>query len=245
MIILILLLSTVYCKYEYILENYPHLECSVCTNTMEAIGEMMNYTSKRKEVLKVSHRFNVNQYRSYETSELRAIEIISGICKWLQPNVSLNILQDGVRLFRRKKISVPLFYTPWEQENLYRDRDIFQKVCFAMIEEFEEEIIEDIRTKRKLTALIQSFCYQKSKFCDQNKVKTAEEKDRQMKIQYMENQVDPLEDLNSTESLSKNSTESLSEKSSESLSEKSSESSSSLSNLKDNKISIPNNLKDL
>lgn len=149
--------------------SHPHLRCSVCMVLCEQLGHKMNESAKIKTSVQNSHRLTkTNKVRriDYESSELRAVELLEGICGEVSDKYSLREDHDGVRRFSsNKSLPSPKWYGPKDKEHLDNHNAKLKDTCFEFTDEYDELLTELIRVERQLEALQTRLCVDGIKVC--------------------------------------------------------------------------------
>eukprot|EP00744_Colponema_vietnamica_P009492 GILI01013491.1.p1 GENE.GILI01013491.1~~GILI01013491.1.p1 ORF type:complete len:252 (+),score=68.29 GILI01013491.1:101-856(+) len=165
-------------------ESYPHIKCEACLAIMSEVGEKMNETSKVRTSIQSSHRLEGGNERrqDYESSELRAVEILDRICDTFYNLYFLRInATSGRRFFSKdKEIKRAPFYGKPDKAVLGAPSRKLQQYCLAMMDEHDTVITRAIMKERTLDALQETVCSTKLKICsatkDIEKALAAEEK---------------------------------------------------------------------
>uniref|UniRef100_A0A7S1LR89 DUF3456 domain-containing protein n=1 Tax=Neobodo designis TaxID=312471 RepID=A0A7S1LR89_NEODS len=151
-------------------ETHPHLQCSACRAVATEIGVRMNETAKVRSSVKKGHRLagkNRVTYQDYESSELRAIEIMEKICADSLGSYQLRLGSDNVRtLTKDTTLRAPRFYGRADREQLDNVVPRLKDFCFALLDDFDESIVSTIKTERTLESVTRKICDESAKLCN-------------------------------------------------------------------------------
>lgn len=154
-------------------QGYAHIRCEACKAISEEIGNRMNETNKVRTSVQTSHRLEGDNERriDYESSELRAVEILDGIC-----NVFFNLYflrWDNVtekRYFGKdKSVKRAPFYGKNDKAILGAPSRKLMQFCQNMMEENDAVVTRAIMKDRTLDDLTDTVCHKKLKHCSNTK----------------------------------------------------------------------------
>ena len=158
-------------------ETHPHIQCSACHAVAAEIGSKMNETAKVRSSVKKGHRLagkNKVTYQDYESSELRAIEIMEKICPSSLGDYQLRIGSDNVRtLSKDAALRGARFYGRADRDQLDNVVPRLKDFCFSFLDEFDELVVSTIKTERSLDAVTDRICFGAAKVCGTAKVDKA------------------------------------------------------------------------
>lgn len=153
--------------------SHPHLRCSVCMVLCEQLGHKMNESAKIRTSVQNSHRLSAtNKVRriDYETSELRAVELLEGICNEVGEKYSLREDVDGIRRFSsNKSLPSPKWYGSRDKEMLDNHHTKLKDTCYEFTDEHDELLTELIRVERQLESLQTRLCVEGVRVCHDKK----------------------------------------------------------------------------
>lgn len=171
--LLLLAVAGTFANAEEPFESYPHIQCEACLAIMSEIGEKMNETSKVKTSIQSSHRLEGGNERrqDYESSELRAVEIMDRLCDAFYNYYFLRINTTSQKRFfsKNKELKRAPFYGKADKAVLGAPSRKLQQYCLAMIDEHDEVITRAIMKERTLDSLQNTVCYNKLKVCSATK----------------------------------------------------------------------------
>jgi hypothetical protein len=154
-------------------DTHPHIQCSACHAVAQAIGDKMNATAKIRSSFKAGHRLDENnkvKMQDYESSELRAIEIMESVCGELS-GYQLRQGSDGVRVVSKNTtLKVPRYYGRKDREELESVTPRLKDYCHGLMDEHDEIVVTSIRTERDVAALVDRICHRAAKVCGTAKV---------------------------------------------------------------------------
>lgn len=154
-------------------ESYPHIQCEACLAIMSEIGTKMNETSKVKTSIQSSHRLEGGNERrqDYESSELRAVEIMDRVCDAFYNYYFLRINTTSNKRFfsKDKELKRAPFYGKADKAILGAPSRKLQQYCLAMLDEHDEVLTRAIMKERTLDALQTTVCSTKLKICSNTK----------------------------------------------------------------------------
>jgi hypothetical protein len=165
------------------LKDYPHLRCSACLAIATEVGYRMNETAKKKTSFQASHRLDVNnkvKRIDYEASELRAVEILDGICAEIGKKYQLRVSESGTRRFSNDSLPRAEFYGKEDKRKLRGHQRRLREICAEITDEKDELIIELIKTLRHLDTLSDRLCVNGFRLCDGSEVRKSIEKEHEL-----------------------------------------------------------------
>jgi hypothetical protein len=172
------------------LSSQPQLQCSACLAVAELVGQKMNDTAKLKTTFQASHRLDArNKVKriDYESSELRAYEILDGLCNELEKEYVFRLGENNLRLFSsNKSLSRANFYGKNDKKELRGVSKRLKDICNEITEEDDTKIISLIKKERQLDSLQQQLCYSEGfKCCGTKKVEASKEKERDRREKWL------------------------------------------------------------
>eukprot|EP00758_Cryptobia_borreli_P006605 Tbor_TRINITY_DN5184_c2_g1::TRINITY_DN5184_c2_g1_i2::g.25864::m.25864 len=151
-------------------ESYPHIRCEGCLAICKHLGENMNESVKVKTSIQSSHRLkkdNRPEREDYETSELRAVELMEKMCNGLYNIYFLRISREGRRYFSsvRADRRSP-FYLEKDKEILGAPSKTLRAYCELLLDKYYDEISNAIRKETQLASLQNTLCNQTFNVCN-------------------------------------------------------------------------------
>lgn len=167
------------------LSTHPHLRCSACLAVANVVGKKMNESAKLKSTFQASHRLDAqNKVKriDYESSELRAVEILDKICDEVEKDHVFRRGPSGVRLFSSNDtLPRARYYGKTDRKELRSITRRLREICIEITDEKDDLVISLIRKERELEPLQEGLCYAKGfKMCGTKKVEAAKEKEREL-----------------------------------------------------------------
>ena len=158
-------------------DTHPHIQCSACKAVVGEIGKKMNESARIRRSYKKGHRLTLDNkvnYEDYESSELRAIEIMETICTKTLDGYQLRRGADGVRtLTTDTGMKHADFYGRADREPLENVVPRLKDFCHWLLDEHDEAVVRAIKVERQLDALVDSVCEKASRVCGTAKVDKA------------------------------------------------------------------------
>lgn len=192
-LVVALFVSTTSAAHAGLLQGHPHLRCSACRALGEVIGKRMNESVQKfgKTSIQASHRLGVTgtgvKRIDYESSELRAIEIMEGICQYVGDQYKLRITSDGDREFSANvTLEKAHYYGAQDKEQLTGSKAQLRSVCFEITDEHDEDIVQLIKHERVLDALQHKLCYEVFRVCGTKAHSVALEKEKLLREKWLE-----------------------------------------------------------
>ena len=150
-------------------DDHHHLKCSACQAIVEEIGHRMNESRKIRSSVKTSHRLVGDKQRvDYESSELRAVEILEGLCKHVETTYELKIDNaTGLRIFSKNaslEASVD-HYNKADKRAVFAFGRKLGHYCATVVDEHDDTIVSMIRNLRALHQLEDELCVKAVKHC--------------------------------------------------------------------------------
>lgn len=173
------------------LSSQPHIQCAACLAVAEHVGQKMNESAKLKTSFQASHRLDArNKVKriDYESSELRAHEILDGLCNEMEKEYHLRLGDNGLRLFSKNK-TLPRadYYGKNDRKELKSVTKRMKDICMEITEEQDHIVIEVIKTKRELDDVQRSLCFSEGfKCCGTKKVEESRQKERERRSKWEE-----------------------------------------------------------
>lgn len=172
------------------LSAQPHTQCAACLAVAEVVGKKMNETARLKSTFQASHRLDAtNKVKriDYESSELRAVEILDNICDDLK-DYAFRLGEGNMRLFS-SNTSLPRasFYGKSDRKELRSVSKKFKEICMEITNEQDEIIISLIKKVRELEALQVGLCHSEGfKVCGTKKAEASRQKERERFAKWSE-----------------------------------------------------------
>lgn len=173
------------------LSSQPHIQCSACLAIAEHVGHKMNESAKMKSSFQASHRLDArNKVKriDYESSELRAHEILDGLCNEVEKEYQLRMSDNGLRTFSKNK-TLPRadYYGKNDRKELKSISKRFKDICLEITEERDEIVINVIKTLRELDDVQKGLCYSDGfKCCGTKKAEESRAKERDRRAKWLE-----------------------------------------------------------
>lgn len=172
------------------LSSQPHLQCSACLAVAELVGQKMNETAKLKTTFQASHRLDArNKVKriDYESSELRAYEILEGLCNELEKDYVFRLGENELRLFSsNKSLSRAKFYGKNDKRELRGVSKRLKDICNEITEEDDSIIVSLIKKERYLDNLQLQLCYAEGfRCCGTKKAEASREKERERRAKWV------------------------------------------------------------
>jgi hypothetical protein len=172
------------------LSTQPHLQCSACLAVAEHVGHKMNESAKMKTTFQASHRLDArNKVRriDYESSELRAYEILDGFCNEFEKEYSFRMGDNDLRLFsNNKSLSRANYYGKNDKRELRAISKRLKDICMEITEEDDSIIIKLIQNERMLDSLQHKLCYADGfRCCGTKKCEASREKERERRSKWL------------------------------------------------------------
>lgn len=172
------------------LSSQPHLQCSACLAVAELVGHKMNETAKLKTTFQASHRLDArNKVKriDYESSELRAYEILDGFCNEFEKEYIFRIGENEMRLFsNNKSLSRANFYGKNDKKELQGISKRLKEICMEITEENDTTIINLIKNERQLDNLQRLLCHAEGfRCCGTKKAEMSREKERERRTKWL------------------------------------------------------------
>jgi hypothetical protein len=168
MIGFIVLVASAFTAFAF--ETHPFIRCEACTTVCTVIGAKMNETAKTRSSFKAGHRLdpdNKVKMQDYETSELRAIEIMESTCNDL---AGWKLRQEnGLRVIRKGPTdhsNSPRFYGSRDREALDNFDAKLKHFCHSLLDEHDETLVSAIKVTRHLDSLTNLVCVKSSGICE-------------------------------------------------------------------------------
>lgn len=173
------------------LSSQPQLQCSACLAIAELVGQKMNDTAKLKTTFQASHRLDArNKVKriDYESSELRAYEILDGFCNELEKDYIFRLGENNLRLFSsNKSLTRANYYGKNDKKELRSVSKRLRDICNEITEEDDTKIISLIKKERYLDEFQQKLCFSEGfKCCGTKKVEASKEKERERREKWLE-----------------------------------------------------------
>ncbi len=185
-----------------VFKGYPLIQCSACESIAKEIGRRMNITAannRGNRVLK-SHRLeNIDtkadrildsRRTDYESSELRAVEVLEILCQDVAKEFHFVSMSNGVRVFSHKRdeeYSDGIFYSTADANALGPNpKARLMDFCEEVMESFEDLLTKVIRRQRTLDGVISAICLNGMKLCDQSMMQAWMQRDALRKKGYDE-----------------------------------------------------------
>lgn len=173
------------------LSAQPHLQCAACLAVAEHVGHKMNESAKLKSTFQASHRLDArNKVKriDYESSELRAHEILDGLCAEMEKEYSFRFGENGLRVFsRNKSLERADFYGKNDRKELRSISKRLKDICMEITEEQDNVVIALIKQVRDLDALEHGLCFANGfKCCGTKKAEASREKERDRRAKWLE-----------------------------------------------------------
>ena len=170
-------------------ESFPHIQCQACLAIASHLGEKMNETAKAGATIQASHRLEHNnkpRREDYDTSELRAVEVMENMCTGIHNVYYLRITSDGKRFFsKNKEDKRSPFYGDYDKDILGAPSKRLETFCQNFADEHDEVVTAAIRTQTTLEGLQHQLCTKSLKLCGTKAVAAALEKEAVRREKYV------------------------------------------------------------
>ena len=170
-------------------ESFPHIQCEACLAIASHLGAKMNETSKVGATIQSSHRLEHNnkpRREDYDSSELRAVEVMEDMCTGIHNVYYLRITPEGKRFFSKNKDDKRSpFYGDYDKEILGAPSKRLETFCQQFADEHDEEVTASIRKQNTLEGLQHHLCTKTLKLCGTTSVAKALEKEAERRAKYL------------------------------------------------------------